>query len=40
VAHQQPVMGEYIVSNSLYALLYTGMALCGAVLIFESRNLK
>jgi ABC-type transport system involved in multi-copper enzyme maturation permease subunit len=40
VAHQQPVMGEYIVSNSLYALLYTGMALCGAVLIFETRNLK
>jgi len=40
VAHQQPVMGDSIVSNSVYALLYTGMALCGAVLIFETRNLK
>jgi ABC-type transport system involved in multi-copper enzyme maturation permease subunit len=40
VAHRQPVAGEFILSNSLYALLYTGMALCGAVLIFECRNLK
>jgi len=40
VAHQQPVAGEFIASNSLYALVYTAMVLCGAVLIFECRNLK
>ena len=40
VAHQQPVARQLIFSNSLYALLYTGMILCGAVLIFEQRNLK
>jgi ABC-type transport system involved in multi-copper enzyme maturation permease subunit len=40
VAHQQPVAGQLILSNSLYALFYTGMALCGAVLVFEHRNLK
>lgn len=40
VAHQQPVTRQLIISNSLYALMYTGMALCGAVLIFERRNLK
>jgi len=39
-AHQQPVAGAFIASNSLYALVYIGMALCGAVLIFECRNLK
>jgi ABC-type transport system involved in multi-copper enzyme maturation permease subunit len=40
VAHQQPITKQFILSGSLYALLYTGMALCGAVLIFERRNLK
>jgi ABC-type transport system involved in multi-copper enzyme maturation permease subunit len=40
VAHEQPVAAQLIVSNTLYALLYAGMALCGAVLIFERRNLK
>lgn len=40
VAHQQPVTRQLIFSNSLYALVYTGMVLCGAVLIFEHRNLK
>jgi ABC-type transport system involved in multi-copper enzyme maturation permease subunit len=40
VAHQQPVTRQLILSNSIYALVYTGMALCGAVLIFERRNLK
>ncbi|HXZ34044.1 MAG TPA: ABC transporter permease [Terriglobales bacterium] len=40
VAHQQPMTRQLIASNSLYALAYTGMALCGAVLIFERRNLK
>jgi len=40
VAHEQPVAAQLIVSNTLYALLYAGMAICGAVLIFERRNLK
>jgi ABC-type transport system involved in multi-copper enzyme maturation permease subunit len=40
VAHEQPVAAPLIVSNSVYALVYAGMALCGAVLIFERRNLK
>jgi len=40
VAHQQPVAGQLIAFNTAYALVYTGMALCGAVLIFERRNLK
>jgi ABC-type transport system involved in multi-copper enzyme maturation permease subunit len=40
VAHQQPVAGQLIVYNSAYALFYAAMALCGAVLIFERRNLK
>jgi Cu-processing system permease protein len=40
VAHEQPVSGQLIVYNTAYALIYTTMALCGAVLIFERRNLK
>jgi ABC-type transport system involved in multi-copper enzyme maturation permease subunit len=40
VAHQQQVTRQLIFSNSLYASMYTSMALCGAVLIFEHRNLK
>lgn len=40
VAHQQPLSGQLIVQNTLYALFYTAMALSGAVLIFERRNLK
>lgn len=40
VAHEQTVTRQLIFSNTLYALVYTGMALCGAVLIFERRNLK
>jgi ABC-type transport system involved in multi-copper enzyme maturation permease subunit len=40
VAHAQPVSSQLILANSIYALLYAGMALCGAVLIFERRNLK
>ena len=40
VAHQQPVAGPLILYNSAYALFYAAMALCGAVLIFERRNLK
>lgn len=40
VAHAQPVSGQLILYNSAYALIYATMALCGAVLIFERRNLK
>lgn len=40
VAHEQPVAGSLILFNTVYALLYSGAALCGAVLIFERRNLK
>jgi ABC-type transport system involved in multi-copper enzyme maturation permease subunit len=40
VAHGQPVATQLIVSNTIYALVYMGMAICGAVLIFERRNLK
>jgi ABC-type transport system involved in multi-copper enzyme maturation permease subunit len=40
VAHQQPVSGQLILHNTLYALFYTAMALSGAVLIFDRRNLK
>jgi ABC-type transport system involved in multi-copper enzyme maturation permease subunit len=40
VAHGQAVSGQLIFYNSIYALIYTSMALCGAVLIFERRNLK
>jgi ABC-type transport system involved in multi-copper enzyme maturation permease subunit len=40
VAHQQPLSAQLIVQNSLYALFYAATAVCGAVLIFERRNLK
>jgi len=40
VAHQQPLSGQLILQNTLYALFYTVMALSGAILIFERRNLK
>jgi hypothetical protein len=40
VAHAQPVPTQLIVYNTIYALLYASMALCGAVLIFQRRNLK
>jgi ABC-type transport system involved in multi-copper enzyme maturation permease subunit len=40
VAHQQPVGGHLIVQNTFYAIFYSAMALSGAVLIFERRNLK
>ena len=40
VAHGAPVARSLIFYNTLYALLYAAMALCGAVLIFEHRNLK
>ena len=40
VAHEQPIGGQLILQNTLYALFYTVMALSGAILIFERRNLK
>jgi ABC-type transport system involved in multi-copper enzyme maturation permease subunit len=40
VAHQQPLGAQLILQNTLYAFFYTAMALSGAVLIFEHRNLK
>lgn len=40
VAHENPVSAQLIFYNSAYAFVYSAMALCGAVLIFERRNLK
>ena len=40
VAHEQPVSGQLALYNTGYALFYSAMALCGAVLIFERRDLK
>ena len=40
VAHAQPVPGQLILYNSAYALIYATMAISGAVLVFERRNLK
>jgi len=40
VAHEQPIAGHLILYSTVYAALYTAMAVCGAVLIFQHRNLK
>ena len=40
VAHGEPIAGSLIVYNTLYSFLYTAAALCGAILVFEYRNLK
>ena len=40
VAHQQPIGWQLVLQNTLSALFYTAMALSGAVLIFDRRNLK
>lgn len=40
VAHQQSIGAQLILQNTLYAVFYTAVALSGAVLIFERRNLK
>jgi ABC-type transport system involved in multi-copper enzyme maturation permease subunit len=40
VAHDQPLAGLLVLHNTLYAIFYAAMALSGAVLIFERRNLK
>jgi Cu-processing system permease protein len=40
VAHGNTVAGKLVLYNSLYALLYCAVAISGAVLVFERRNLK
>jgi ABC-type transport system involved in multi-copper enzyme maturation permease subunit len=40
VAHGEPVAGRLILYNTIYALFYAAMAITGAVLIFDRRNLK
>jgi hypothetical protein len=40
VAHSNPVPGHVILYNSAYALVYAAVAISGAVLVFEHRNLK
>jgi ABC-type transport system involved in multi-copper enzyme maturation permease subunit len=40
IAHEQPVAGQLILHNTLYTAFYAIMALSGAVLIFEYRDLK
>ena len=40
VAHGEPIARNLILYNTAYALLYSALATCGAVLIFERRNLK
>jgi ABC-type transport system involved in multi-copper enzyme maturation permease subunit len=40
IAHDQPVVGQLVLRNTLYALFYATAALSGAMLIFERRNLK
>jgi ABC-type transport system involved in multi-copper enzyme maturation permease subunit len=40
IAHEQPVAPQLILQNSLYALFYAAMALSGAIIVFEYRNLK
>jgi Cu-processing system permease protein len=40
VAHQQQIGWQLISQNTFYALLYSVMALSGAILVFDRRNLK
>ena len=40
IAHEQPVSGQLILQNTFYAACYAIMAVSGAVLIFEHRDLK
>jgi Cu-processing system permease protein len=39
-AHSRPVPGSFIAQNTLYAAVYCGIVLTGAVLVFSRRNLK
>jgi ABC-type transport system involved in multi-copper enzyme maturation permease subunit len=40
VAHEQAVSSSLVLSNTVYAVLYSGAVTAAAVLIFERRNLK
>jgi len=40
VAHAQPIAASLIVYNSVYSLFYAAATVCGAILVFEYRNLK
>jgi ABC-type transport system involved in multi-copper enzyme maturation permease subunit len=40
VAHEQSIAPGLILWNTVYAVLYAGAAVAGAMLIFERRNLK
>jgi len=40
VAHGQSVARTLILGETAYAMVYATMALCGAILVFERRNLK
>jgi ABC-type transport system involved in multi-copper enzyme maturation permease subunit len=40
VAHDQPIGGNLVMFNTLYALLYSAAVTAGAVLVFNRRNLK
>ena len=40
VAHEQSISAHLIAYNTAYALAYSAMAISGAVLIFDRRNLK
>jgi len=40
VAHGDAIPGRLILYNTVYAMLYSAMAISGAVLIFQRRNLK
>ena len=40
VAHGQPIAASLILYNTVYSLFYAAAAVCGAILVFEYRNLK
>ena len=40
VAHEQPVSAQLVIFNTTYALVYVGMVLCGAILIFDRRDFQ
>ncbi len=40
VAHGRPIVASLILYNTVYSLLYATATVCGAVLVFEYRNLK
>jgi len=40
VAHGAPIAASLIFYNTVYSLFYAAAAVCGAILVFEYRNLK